>query len=224
MQTDEPSLLRTLRSSETTFVERKSAADTQDWVKSVVAFANTLRPEQNGVLFLGVNNKGEIQAHKDDLDSLQRKFAEKTRIIYPECPYYETYEVKDDEKRCLAIVVPGGSRKPYFAGPPYVRVASTSERPSPEQFERLLATRSDKAYQLQQWIDRLITLRFFSRRQGMGYQLDQSTHDAKILDCNQFYVTVNFNNRKWSYPLSRVEIAYDHVRDRLELETSAPPA
>lgn len=93
MRTDESSLLRLLHSAETTFVERKSAADTQDWVKSVVAFANTLRPEDFGVLFLGVTNKGEIQGQKDDLDSLQKKFVEKTRIIYPECPYYETYEV-----------------------------------------------------------------------------------------------------------------------------------
>jgi len=222
MQTDEASLLRLLHSSETTFVERKSAADTQDWVKSMVAFANTLRPNQFGVLFLGVTNKGEIQGHKDDLDSLQRKFVEKTRIIYPECPHYETYEIQEDTRSCLAIVIPGGTLKPYFAGPPYLRIASTSERPTTEQYERLLATRNDKAYLLQAWIGRLITLRFFSRRQGMGYQLDQSTNDANVIDCNQFYVTVQFNNRKWSYPLSRVEIAYDHVRDRLELETTAP--
>lgn len=119
-------------------------------------------------------------------------------------------------------MVPGGPLKPYFAGPPYLRVASISERPSLEQFERLLSTRSDKAYLLQKWIKRQITLRFFSRRQGMGYQLDQSTHEAKVLECNQFYVTVEFNNRRWSYPLSRVEIAYDHVGDRLELETASP--
>ncbi|MFZ0663370.1 MAG: ATP-binding protein [Acidobacteriaceae bacterium] len=224
MPYNEADLLRLLSSCETTFVERKSMGDAQDWVKTVVAFANTLIPEQEGILFLGVTDKGDIQNHNTDLDSLQKKFVEKTRVIYPECPYYRTQELGKDGRSCLAIVIPGGTRKPYFAGPPYFRVASTAHAATPEQFEQLLATRSDKAYFLHQWIDRAITIRIFSRIEGVAYRMDKHEGDAKLLACNGFYVTVSLNNGKWSYPLTRVNIAFDHRKDRLEIEILPQPS
>lgn len=225
MAHNEASLLRLLDSSETTFVERKSASDTQDILKTVVAFANTLRPDQEGVLFLGVTDKGIIQGHNStELDSLQKKFVDKTQNIYPERPYYTTHTVHKDDKSCLAIVISGGSHKPYFAGPPYLRIASTTKAASQEQFEQLLATRSDKAYFLQQWLDRAITIRTFSRIEGIAYRMDKHESEATLLACNGFYVTVFLNNGRWSYPLNRVDIAFDHRKDRLEIEINPQQA
>jgi predicted HTH transcriptional regulator len=62
MALDEAALLRHLRSTETTFVERKRVSDTQDFAKTVVAFANTLRPDEEGVLLIGATDQGEIDA------------------------------------------------------------------------------------------------------------------------------------------------------------------
>jgi len=211
-------LLRLLHSTETTFVERKSFSDTQDWVKTVVAFANSLRPDQEGVLFLGVTDKGEIQDHNTDLDSLQKKFSEKMKIIYPEGVYYDATEVSDGPRKCLAIVVPGGAQKPYFAGPPYLRVASTSVKPSPDQYERLLATRSDKAYKLQEWIGQAVTLKTSKRLNGVAFQIDTYESEAEVIDCNQFYLTVKYNNQKQSFSLGKLSISYNHQRDHLLVE------
>src|SRR5277367_5030243 len=118
MPMNEDDLGRRLHSTETTFVERKRVSDTQDIAKTVVAFANTLRPDQEGGIFVGATDEGLLEDHNADLDKLQKTFVEKTRNIYPQCPYFEAHEVREGEKACLAIVVPGGPDKPYFAGPP----------------------------------------------------------------------------------------------------------
>jgi hypothetical protein len=91
-----------------------------------------------------------------------------------------------------------------------------------EQRELLLAYRLSKARALQAWTGKSITVRTFQRRASVAYELDQSELDAKVIECNQFYLTVLMNNRHWSYPLARFEIAFDHMRNRLEIEVSAP--
>ena len=219
---NEDDLRRRLHSTETTFVERKRVSDTQDIAKTVVAFANTLRPDQEGVIFIGATNDGFIEDHNADLDKLQKTFVEKTKNIYPECPYFEAHEVKEDRRACLAVVVPGGSNKPYFGGPPYFRRASTSVKASYEEFRGLLATRSGKAYELQQWIGKQVTLKNFVRRPSVAYQVDVQVLQAEVVDCNQFYLTVFLNNRKWSYSLASLEISYDHVQNRLQIEREPP--
>src|SRR5271170_7498240 len=114
MALDEAALSRHLHSTETTIVERKRVSDTQDFPKTVVAFANTFRPDEEGILFIGATDKGEIEDHNSSLDQMQRTFIQKTRDIYPEPPYYHTAEVREDGRSCLAVVVPGGGLKPYL--------------------------------------------------------------------------------------------------------------
>ncbi len=196
-------------------------SDTQDLAKTVVAFANTLRPDQAGVIYVGAADNGDIEDHASDLDSLQKKFIEKTKNIYPQCPYFEVQEVREGEKACLAFVIPGGPDKPYFAGPPYFRRGSTSAKATYQEFQALLATQSGKAYEIQKWIGKSITLKNLIRESGIAYHINPQTLEASVDACNQFYVTVSFGNRKESYPLSKIEIAYDHPRDRLQIEREA---
>lgn len=59
-------LLARLRNFEDPFVERKSAGDHKDFIKTAVAFANTLPIGVPGVLFVPATNDGKIQAA--DLD------------------------------------------------------------------------------------------------------------------------------------------------------------
>jgi len=211
MSLNESDLVRRLHSTETSFVERKRVSDTQDIAKTIVAFANTLRPDQEGVIFLGATDKGLIEDHGSDLDKLQRKFVDKTKNIYPECPYFEAHEVKEGDKACLAIVVPGGANRPYFAGPPYFRRASTSAKATREEFEQLLAARSSKAYELQQWIGKSITLHMVDGPPA------HRVREVAVETCNHFYVTLFKDTWKVSYPLRMVELSFDHSQNRLEL-------
>ena len=218
MALDEAALLRHLHSTETTFVERKRVSDTQDFAKTVVAFANTLRPDEEGVLLIGATDQGGIENHNSDFDEMQKSFIKKTSEIYPERPHYYTVEVKEHGRSCLAVVVPGGRLKPYFSGPPYVRIASTSAKPSTDQYERLLAARSDKTYKLQEWMGQLVTLRTSKRLNGIAFQIDTYESEAEIIDCNQFYLTVKYNGQKQSFSLGKLSISYNHKRDRLLVE------
>ncbi len=218
---NESDLIRKLHSTERTFVERKRVSDTQDIAKTVVAFANTLRSDQEGVIFLGASDNGLIENHSSDLDKLQKTFVDKTKSIYPECPYFEAHEVREDGKACLAVIVPGGSNKPYFAAPPYFRRASTSVKASYEEFQCLLATRSDKAYELLQWIGKPITLKNLVREAGIAYHINPQTVEATIDACNQFYVTISLGNRKHSFPLSKIDLTFDHQQNRLQIEREA---
>jgi Putative DNA-binding domain len=212
MALEEADLLRLLHSTEHTFAERKTSGDHKDWVKTVVAFANTFEPSVEGVLFIGVTDEGKIEVRPANLDQIQKKFSEKMQSAYPPI-YYTTKIVSEGGRECLAIIVPGSPAKPHFAGHPYLRDGSQTITPDTARYEALLAARLSKTQELQRWIERSITIRFISRREGMPYQLDQSAHDARVVSCNQFYVAVVFNNQQWSYPLSRLELAYDHRKD-----------
>ena len=67
--TDQDILLR-LNSFEDAFVERKTASDSKDWLKTVVAFANSAPVGDPAILFIGVRNNGDIE-EGTNLDSLQ---------------------------------------------------------------------------------------------------------------------------------------------------------
>jgi hypothetical protein len=216
-------LLRLLHSTEHTFVERKTTGDHKDWVKIVVSFANSLQVDQEGVLFIGATDEGEIEPHSTNLERLQRTFSDKMQNIYPPV-YVTTASVQENGRECLAVIVAGSSSRPHFAGPPYLRDGAKSIVPNSEQYESLLASRLGKVYEIQRWIDKPITIRTFKRREGMGHAVDQSTDEATVIFANQFYLTVSYSNNKgrWSFPLNRFEICYDHQKDRLEIELLQP--
>ncbi len=119
----EADLLRSLHSTEHTFVERKTVGDSRDWVKTVVAFANSLETNQEGVLFIGATDKGEIESNPANLDKLQKTLSEKLQSVYPPV-YYTTKIVAADGRECLAVIVPGSSSKPHYSGPLYLRDGS----------------------------------------------------------------------------------------------------
>jgi predicted HTH transcriptional regulator len=54
MEISDHDLVLRLRSFEDAFVERKTSADSKDWLKTIVAFANTAPVGYPAVLFIGV--------------------------------------------------------------------------------------------------------------------------------------------------------------------------
>ncbi|MFZ1941707.1 MAG: helix-turn-helix domain-containing protein [Terracidiphilus sp.] len=222
MTGSESDLLRLLHSTENSFVERKTAGDQKDWVKTIVAFANSLNDNQEGVLFIGATNSGEIERSPSNLDKLQMTLSEKMQSAYPAI-YYTTQTIQEDGRECLAVIIPGSIAKPHFAGPPFIRDGSRTVTASSERYESLLASRTSKAYELQRWEGKPITLHISRRQSGMAYVVNQNTVEAQVLGASQFYVTVFFNNRKFSYPLNRIEISFDHIAGRLEVQVDDLP-
>ena len=78
---DEDILLRVV-AFEDNFVERKTASDSKDVLKTVVAFANSTPVGDPAILFIGVRNDGSIE-DENNLDSLQRTLSDKLSVSSP---------------------------------------------------------------------------------------------------------------------------------------------
>ena len=61
MMLSDSDILARLAAIEDSTVERKTFSDNRDWIKTAVAFSNSLAVGQPGVLFVGVYNDGNIQ-------------------------------------------------------------------------------------------------------------------------------------------------------------------
>jgi hypothetical protein len=223
MPYSEDDLLRLLHSTEHTFVERKTSSySLHAFVKTIVAFANSLEGSQEGVLFIGATDKGEIEGQAQNFDSIQKKLTEKMGEAYP--PVFCQYRcIRESNRECLAVIVPGSSAKPHFTGSPYLRDGSKTIKAPPSQYDALIAWRLDKVRELQKWIAQNIILRIVSRRSGIHFQQYESLFDATVSDCNQFYVTLKTHNgTTTAYPLSEVRISFNYGGKRLQLEYTDP--
>jgi predicted HTH transcriptional regulator len=88
---DEGLLLR-LRNFEDNFVERKTSADSKDWLKTVVAFANSTPVGYPAVLFIGVKDDGTPEERTVNLDlRADAVFSLSSRGLHPRlltaCPF-----------------------------------------------------------------------------------------------------------------------------------------
>lgn len=204
-------LLR-LKDFEDNFVERKTSGDSKDWLKTVVAFANTTPIGYPAVLFIGVKDDGTPEEKMVDLDSLQKTFSGKVSEAYPSF-YYLTKIVNVSGKQVLAIIVPGSADRPYFAGQAYVREGSKSVVASRTQFDELIASRNRKACEILKWKGRIITLDPMNTERPSTMGMVRSSQAFTVSDCNQFCVTLDTGTFRKSVPLSRIEISFDEIAD-----------
>jgi hypothetical protein len=204
-------LLLWLRDPEHTFVERKVFSDSKDWLKTVVAFANSIPVGYPAVLYIGVKDNCEPEEKTIDLDSIQKSLSEKLNAAYP--PIYRDTRILDvGGKKLLAVIVPGSPDRPHFAGQAYVRDGSKTVNASKDQFDQLIAQRNSKAYKILEWKGKAVQCRSLNP----GRALPSGGGWGRIIDCNQFYVTLDLHERV-SIPLDRVEISFDNIGNCLEL-------
>jgi hypothetical protein len=210
--TDHDILLR-LTSGEDSTVERKTASDYNDCRKTAVAFSNSLPVDDPGIIFVGVYDDGRVQ-DGNNVESLQKKVSERISRIYP--PIFAQFKVMEKEgKEFLAVIVRGSPKRPHFAGPAYVRDGSESVEASDKQFAELISQRNSMAYALLKWKGKYITLDSQNQRIAIpGYR-----PRCMVLDCNQFFLTLQGPNSKhvYTFPLSEINLAFDHNQNRLEI-------
>ena len=207
-----------LRDSEDNFVERKTASDKRGWLRTAVAFANSVPIGYPAVLFVGVTDNGTVEGKADtNWETLQKTFSEAIKSAYPPIFYFPRV-LSDSGKKFLAVIIPGSPNRPHFAGQSYVRVGPETKKASEAQFEFLVAQRQSKAYAISQWVNKTIVL---EHRQGFGHSIEVGTSSATLLECNAFHVTYASSSnlkQKTSVPLRRVEVSFDHEHDCLKLE------
>jgi len=183
----EEELRKRLKNSEDRFVERKSqGVSAEDICKTMVAFTNSLPDGQEGVLFIGISDRGDL-AGVDNPDKLQksiRKLAEGR--CYPEISV-QCQVLNESGVAIVCVTVFSSRDKPHFAAPAYVRIGSESVAASREKFEELITSRNDKARQILQYRDENTTVLIdlpshYSQRDSMRFR-------CKVKDCNPHYAT-----------------------------------
>jgi hypothetical protein len=216
---DEEILLR-LTNFEDAFVERKSTGDMRDLLKTAVAFANSTPIGYPAILFYGVTDKG-VPEGKANLDSLQKTISDKLSDAYPPI-FYLSKVLQQDDKQFLAILIPGSEDRPHFAGQSYIRDGSQSKEASGRQFEQLIAERNSKTREILKWRQKEISVYFRPSESTLILaQFVGSRAERTVIDCNQFYVTleklVENEHAFESFPLADLEIGFDNNANRLEL-------
>src|SRR5262249_21172782 len=102
-------LLARVANTEDNFTERKTVSDRDGWLKTAVAFANSLPVGFPGVLFVGVNNDGTIQRHTGNppnFEDLQIKVSQEISRAWPPI-YILPKTLRKDGAEFLAVIVSG---------------------------------------------------------------------------------------------------------------------
>jgi Putative DNA-binding domain len=214
-------ILNRLSNTEDSTVERKTANDYRDCLKTAVAFSNSLPIGDPAVVFIGVFDDGRIE-DDNNLESLQRKVSAEIDKIYPAI-YPQMKVMEKDSKKFLAMIVRGSGNRPHFAGQAYIRDGTQTIVASEAQFEGVVAQRNSKVYEILKWKGQTVTTVIPSRETiygGTTRDEPEQRTPRTLVHCDQFRITLESVSVKGdliSYPLRLVEINHDHTERRLEL-------
>jgi hypothetical protein len=164
------------------------------------------------VLYVGVNNDGTIQRHKEpvDFEKLQKSVSNRIDEAWP--PIYrlpKTLRKGDDE--FLAVLVPGSEFRPHFSGPSFVRVGLETRKASEKQFDELIAQRSSKFRALRKLIGKVVFWHSSESPPFGGYG------HGTVIDCNQFFATIDVGTYKRCFPIAWIVISFDPNENEYQL-------
>lgn len=215
-------LRQRLADNEDQLVERKSEGVKRDELRQTLsAFANTLKPDQLGILFIGVADKDGAITGVVDPDGVQKRIHEAAEGCFPPIRSYEAHAIATDAKTIVAVVICESKERPHFTGAAYVRVGSESVNASVEQFEKLIASRNDKTGAILRVGNGPITVEAIGRRleNPMPTPGARYRSEARVEACDAHSVRITIapgGMSAWliAEPLDRVTVSYDVQRDR----------
>jgi hypothetical protein len=222
-------LLQKLDGTEDDFIERKPKGRSEEFLQVAVAFANSAPIGAPAILFAGaddVTREGQIELNR--LEDAEKSICDTLKRIYPPIYKWCVHVHTLNGRGCIAVVIQGSENRPHFAGQAFIRVGPQVEEASAEQFEALIASRNDKVREIRRWVGETVSCRL---TRGNRWRLGDwnATGSSKLglclIECTNWYVTLQKRGRNHgdepttgSFPLSRVEISFDHQLECLELE------
>jgi|ERR1051326_487231 predicted HTH transcriptional regulator len=210
-------LITRLRNIEDQFVERKSKSDKGGWLRTVVAFANSLPVGYPGILFVGVDDDGNV-TENGNVEDLLKAFSGFIKDHTWPPVYCLPRVIRHGGRSCIGVVVPGSENRPHFAGKSYIRLGTETREASEDQFDRLIADRQSKVREIRKHISEVVIVEQGASQAG---RVLRSEAPWLLQDCNGFYVTVCLTNdphTKQSFPLNRVSLSFDYNRNVFRLQ------
>lgn len=222
-------LLKLLGNHEDNFVERKQeGVATAELRQTVGAFANSVPEGREAVLFIGIHDKtGEILGVGNS-DQLQKRIRDACQgDCYPPIDY-KSEVLLVDNKSVVAVVIAPSKSKPHFTGPAFVRVGAESPKASPQQYEELILSRTDKAREILAHKNEVFTVFGINYKLGSNKLLNDGNYrescECRIEACTGHLVTLRDIGRdlRFSEPLEHITINYDHDKGRPMLMVTFP--
>jgi len=215
-------IIKRLVSAEDSYLEKKSLGDMKDVVKTCVAFANTCPAEgPAGILCFGVREDGTIADGPQNFESMTQKIRDKLSQVYPSIEF-RTRIITKDERRFLAVIVPGSSNGPHFSGPAYVREGSSTIVANEELFSRIIDKRERKVREILKWKDKRILMRRYVLHPAPNQQRNPWAYsDAKVVDCTAEWLQLEIGGLI-SFPLDDVRLLGDSPQPPNPLQIEVP--
>jgi hypothetical protein len=147
--------------------ERKpESAGERDFKKTITAFANSVPPGTEGVLFVGVTDKdGEILGCKG-VESLQKTIS---RLCSNDCypPIKHRLESREfDGKSVLAVIIPHSTLRPHFSGHAYRRVGSQNLKSDEAAYLDFIVGRSSVGAKILEFRGKVVLIRTQGKKLG----------------------------------------------------------
>lgn len=214
---------------EDNLLERKVESDLKDLLKTLVAFANSVRPGHVATILIGEKNDGTISGVMNP-DNIQQVVRHECEKIYPGI-IWRTQVYEKGGRFCVRVEIEYSGDTPHFGGPAWVRQGSSSVEASEEVFQKLIELRIGMVRELSKWITREVTVHGDSStvppepspKHGflqVRHFVHRWPHEtlAKLVFVNNFWITLQRENgEKCSEPLGKLALTYDDKRNQLKL-------
>lgn len=151
---------------EDNLLERKPESDLKDLPKTLVAFANSVKPGHVAALLIGELDDGTIQGVTNP-DNIQKKVRKECDKIYPPI-LYRTRVYEKEGKYCVRVEVEYDGDTPHFGGPAWIRQGSETIKATDKCFQRLIDLRSNIVYELAKWLASFCLETHVQAKDGVG--------------------------------------------------------
>lgn len=209
---------------EDNLLERKTESDLRDLLKTLVAFANSVRPGHTAVILIGEKDDDTVQGVTNP-DNIQKTIRNTCDKIYPPI-LWKSIVYEKEGKYCVRIEIEYDGDTPHFGGIAWVRKGSETIIATDEVFQKLIELRLNKVRELAKWIGKEIVVEpdlgsiTISTRRTVAPDAHprlRARIKATLLEVNNFWMKFIHENRNWSEPLEKIVLSWDDKDDCLKL-------
>jgi hypothetical protein len=215
-----------LNDVEDSLTERKTSYSFNEAIRTIVAFANSVPENRSGVLFIGIDDSGNVVG-VEGADKLQQKIiTDCANKVYP--PIYPTVVVLNvGEKLVIAVEITNCPRKPYFSGPAYIRRGSESIKANEEAYNDLIMNNYDKCGWIINYKKSNVTVKSYGKKLGSSMRERDAfttTGEFRIEDVTPYFVKFkNISTDQYiTEELCFLNISWDDEKNRPKLVARFP--